>query len=769
MKRLFTIGATLALVACGGGGGGGGGGTSTSATASVPVTVVDGAIHKATVCLDKNKNGACDSGEPFAITAVDGTASLTVNSADAGQYPIIAIIGTDAVDADNGPVTVPYVMKAPADKPGFVSPLTTMVQNVVETTGSTSTAAETLVKAQTGVNLSLFEDFTKSSTDDAKAAGTLARMVVITTQQQADAIKSAEGSTDTGGATITKADLERAVQKKLLELIPALVAKLSDPAVTGASGTVAKNAALLTSATALISSDGLSADAAKTAIAINKQVASGGSAETSGTVAASASLSKLIFNSATDWSLRAMTASVAQNTPNPSTGVLKYREIHTEKTGATAAYSWGFGKEPRRGSDLHWNGSSWTACSLNFENTSSARDANGNSTYNYCDGFETGKSNRAVFDIGGRPMLEVYNQIRAAGYANVNIPSAATVLASGTFPTGSKLFYQTGTVLSTAPGYFPGTSNYVFKPDAQLAAGSGPACSASPQPSSTADNVTLENLVATLRGTPCIFSAATVTGANSASLSSGATNESWSHSTLSLGIIGTAPTFDTAAEASAYYTTNTPLRVAFGDNKATTYYSCQQRYDSSTRNCKKVGEGSYTIQTMGDTQVMTFNGLPAVAAALDWERVLVQKGSHVYFGYKDRPLTFNSARLNLAASNALFSQLGMPTLDPEAPITLTQSSFSGTYKGTYAGTYTGTFNVTVPTTGAPSCSGTDTLSGSFICTFSMGAISSTVANINIGVTTNGANFTGTFDYTTGSVSGNWSNTGGSGTFTGSRY
>ena len=41
----------LTLYGCGGGGGG-------TATVDVPVTVVDGAIENAIVCLDKNANGA---------------------------------------------------------------------------------------------------------------------------------------------------------------------------------------------------------------------------------------------------------------------------------------------------------------------------------------------------------------------------------------------------------------------------------------------------------------------------------------------------------------------------------------------------------------------------------------------------------------------------------------------------------------------------------------------------------------------------------------
>ena len=95
------------LVACGGGGG------SdptppvvvTPKTVSQVVSVVDGPIKGALVCLDKNANGACDADETQGTTAADGSVTLTVPEADAGKYAVLAEVGTDAVDKVNGPVT----------------------------------------------------------------------------------------------------------------------------------------------------------------------------------------------------------------------------------------------------------------------------------------------------------------------------------------------------------------------------------------------------------------------------------------------------------------------------------------------------------------------------------------------------------------------------------------------------------------------------------------------------------------------------------------
>src|SRR6476620_5720209 len=231
--------ASLALVvACGGGGGGGGGGTTAggggggtggtpgTATTAVAVTVVDGAIRNATVCLDKNLNGLCDTGEPSAKTDASGAASLQVDAADVGKYPVLAVVGTDAVDADNGPVTTAFVLKAPADKTSVVSPLTTLVQSQVEATGASTATAEATIKAQIGLDVSLFQDFTKSTTTEGGTLNAIARTLVITTQQQSAALASSVGSTAIDGSTITQQDLNDLITRKLLEVLPAVVAKL---------------------------------------------------------------------------------------------------------------------------------------------------------------------------------------------------------------------------------------------------------------------------------------------------------------------------------------------------------------------------------------------------------------------------------------------------------------------------------------------------------------------------------------------------------------
>lgn len=185
MKYWILVCVCAALAACGGGGGGGGGVVGAAPTnTTVGVKVIDGAIQGAKVCLDRNLDGVCNSDEPFAITAASGLANLQVSDADRGKYPIVAEIGTDAVDADTGPVTVPYTLKAPKDQTAIVSPHSNLVQATVESTGVSTAVAAAAVQEQTGLAVSPFTDFTvEPNKPEHKAAQVLANALVVTTQQ----------------------------------------------------------------------------------------------------------------------------------------------------------------------------------------------------------------------------------------------------------------------------------------------------------------------------------------------------------------------------------------------------------------------------------------------------------------------------------------------------------------------------------------------------------------------------------------------------------
>ena len=366
------------------------------ATTDVPVTVIDGPIQNAQVCLDINNNGVCDTGEPTGKTDASGKVTIKVNTTDFGKYPVLAVVGTDAIDADTGAVPTPFTMKAPADQTAVITPLTTLVQNVVASTGSTSAAAADVVKAQTGINVSLFEDFSKGTTDDHKAAANIARMVVVTTQQQAETVKTAVGTADASGGTITKEDLDKAIQKKVMEMLPQMVALLSDPGVqdalkaaqakidaaTGAAKTTAqteKDALIKTPAVSVVASNGMTKDAVATNVAVNKQQESTAPVVAE-TPASGFNIRDMSFTNLSNYYLRFMSGTAEQNTPD-SKGNVRYVDNRYKSVDGVVA-AWNTGSNPARQADLHWNGSTWAACQLNFENISAVRDAKGNSDYN---------------------------------------------------------------------------------------------------------------------------------------------------------------------------------------------------------------------------------------------------------------------------------------------------------------------------------------------------------------------------------------------------
>jgi len=688
---LASIG-VLTLQACGGGG------TSTPdtppvvvppvvtpqvpATTSVPVTVIDGPIKKAQVCLDTNNNGTCDAGEPTAVTDENGKANLVVESTLAGKFPLIAVVGTDAIDMDRPTeaITTPFTMKAPADKPSVITPLTTLVQEQISATGTTSTEAEKQVKQQTGINVSLFEDFTKGTTDDHKAAATLARMVVVTTQQQAETVKNDK---DANNVAISKADLDKAVQQALMAMLPKLVEALQDATVTAAADAKAKEAALLQKAKDVIATDGVQAGGAATAVEIAKGATQ---VEPTHVPKAGVSLANLTTTDRQNWFLRLNTWSLKQNTPDAD-GKFKYvarrfSSVGDEKQNAVAV--WGKGSEPRRHADLHWNGAKWANCDINFENTSTARDAKGLSSYNFCDNREIGSSVRANVDVSGKPMIDVYKGIRAAGYTNLSIggsdnAGATTSLGSAVFPASSQVQYYTNTSTGTAISYHPGTGNVVLVSPTAVAAGDKTAC----DKHVTTDEVPatkLEDLISRGTGTPCV---------GTANANTGPRNEGWFATAFSMGTVGSMPTQNVATSsltAANYYTTNRRMRVAFAANNEAKFYSCQERLNGSTRNCDLIGKGTYAIETLGDARVMKFSGLPSQLSPLNYTQVYVERAGKVWYGYQDRLGVYKAARLNTEAAKALLTQINPnanfaagSNTDPETPLKLTAASYRGVW------------------------------------------------------------------------------------------
>lgn len=678
---------TALLTACGGGGGGVGAPEAEQtlppepAVVTVPISgvVADGPLSGATVCYDLNGNAACDAGEPSSTpTDADGRYFFLIDSALAGKHAVVAEVPATAVDKDTGAaVGTAYTLQAPASGIGggqsvFVSPLSTLVQVHAEASGSAVPAAADFVQAQAGLSLSPLVDFTASllkDNPDARQAATVARLAMATWLAQSAAVSGVVGQADLSGATTTAKDLRLAVAQAMLGHLPAVAAAASDPAIAQAVDAAASTKALSEAATGIV--------AAQTSLTASNVLAVVGLAKLPADTAVDAPTaggSMPIFRhvDADNWYFRAFLSTAADDTPDGQ-GLLKFYDVRSQRTAGVTA-SWGFGLSKEREGDRLWNGSDWVTCLLGTRSTATVRDAQGRASSNYCDGFEQNTSTLKSVDIAGKTLRSVAETIRSfpGAYGSIAYadwgPRDLAQLGDATFPAGATLRYQTSTPLRTAPAYDARDSAAIQAYVPEVAAGgdargsNAPPCRAVTSSSGASflrPVTSLEDLAARNPGAPCLYNATTGTGSTSTQ------NDWWGNSTVSLGTVANAAT--RPADSGAFYTTTELLRLAFvPGTSGVNVYSCLQRAsDGSSRNCTAVGSGTYTVRTLGDARVMSFTGLPASTLRTGNARVFVERGGKVYFGYQNPAgITTPTVRLNLPATNAVFTQLGLPALVP---------------------------------------------------------------------------------------------------------
>ena len=639
----FAGAAMLTVAGCGGGGGGTSVSPPTAAKTSVPVTVIDGAIKNATVCLDKNLNGICDSGEPSGKTDADGKVTLQIDSADAGKYPVLAIVGTDAEDFDTGPVLVPFTLKAPADKPAVISPLTTLVQAYVEASGGTSTAAADAIKDKLGLSASLFDDFTKDASDTGKQAGTVARLIVVTTQTQRTATTDAKG---TDGAALTKAQIDAAINARLLQILPSVIlAVLDSPVLSSGTATLAeKEAAIAAAAQQVATESGLSKDNIGLVVAANSQTSVPDNA--SETPTDTVSLRWFEFTDVNNYYLRAFSATAAQNTPDAD-GKRHFTEYRNRKVNGDEL-EWGEGLNNWIRPQIYWTGTEWFDCPTNFVHESSAFNAAGESESLYCKSQKS-KAKRYDRDIAGLKIIDVVREIRAYPLAdnqgkfsnwgpNPELPAIQSLLGNTVFPAGAKLRYQTSTDLEN-PEYYDRTANgRATIPQAD-----------DPMNANTATwrDATLAQFIGwnagDLTGAVPI---ANVNGNNARVLISARdyvkADGSAAYKRYMVG-------FDAATQKARFYECE-------GDMASRASTPPQNRTLPGT--CAAILNTTYTIATRGDGKVLRFAAEPTQLGNTSY-RLFVERSGITYVGGQDKLQVNNQQRLNLQAADVLGASLGL--------------------------------------------------------------------------------------------------------------
>ena len=763
----------ILMAACGGGGGGGGDAqpgpppgpvpapapAPAIATAAIAVTVLDGALSNALVCLDKNDNDTCDGAEPMARTDAAGHATLVADTADAGKFPVLAMVGTDAVDADHGRVPTAYVMKAPADRAALVTPLTTMVQALIENTGLPTDQADTLLRDQLGLPGTLLRDYSSKTTRDDVKLLALARLLVLSTQELSGRWQAAVGSPVPGSSPVATADLHRLARARLLEELSWVDAQVGSAAVLPALASKdAKqiDTALATRVAAVWRMVGANAADVPAIVGVARAIKA-----SPGTTSPGGWFTALSATSGQTWNTAFSTFTAAGNTGattftqqrvSARNGVLK-----TQGTGELAR--------------LWWSGTAWMPCLPATASQRSAPDAAGRTLSSVCNEAWREVHSRAEVDLSGQRIVDVWQSLATTNYGKFWTVDPVKAGAA-VFPQGSRIAYSIQVYDRSTPGYTPRRGNVAVLAPAALASGSGAACSAvaaqSPALAWGTEAMTLEGVVAANPGTPCVFAPDSMDATR---------NEWWDATTVSLGKASADPQQDASNPA---YSHERLLRAAFSAGGNVTYYACRESFtDRTARNCEAIGTGSATISTLGDARVMAFEGLPFDRAlggqtspsgtlASMAHPVLVERGGKVYLGLRAASTMVSRSDLNTQAANAVLALDGIAPIDPSVALAPTAASYQGEWlfweTGTdYAIGASKSLSITSTVTLGSTQSGFTCNSytagvpdGSFACTL---ALDAATGEATISMSTGTANVR--LDPATGSVTGVFTPTGAS--------
>jgi hypothetical protein len=177
----------------------GGGSDSATSPTNLDTTVsgkaVDGYLRYSTVCLDLSKDGYCQNTEPMTLTEEDGSFTLTVSSDHKAHanYSTAQLLVYGGQDSDTGTDFIGK-LKAPNDGETInVTPLTTLVAEIVADTTTTTTVAEAKEKVAHVFGI----DASKVSSDPIELAKTDGSVLSAALQVQKAVEKMVESSSAT--------------------------------------------------------------------------------------------------------------------------------------------------------------------------------------------------------------------------------------------------------------------------------------------------------------------------------------------------------------------------------------------------------------------------------------------------------------------------------------------------------------------------------------------------------------------------------------------
>lgn len=197
--------------------------SSSGSSTTMSGKVADGYLAGARVCLDLNANQVCDDGEPSTTSSSGG--SFTITNATAEQIAsaaiVVEIVVGETIDEDNPGTAInkTYTLTAPAGY-GFVSPLTTMVQNEVREKGITPDEAKASIQTRLGTSVDLEEDYVAGSDGGGNDAAEFERVHKVAQVTRAVMQQNIETVTQVlDGANVSFEDVLALIVSQVLEAL----------------------------------------------------------------------------------------------------------------------------------------------------------------------------------------------------------------------------------------------------------------------------------------------------------------------------------------------------------------------------------------------------------------------------------------------------------------------------------------------------------------------------------------------------------------------
>ncbi|MFS1892154.1 DUF1566 domain-containing protein [Vibrio lentus] len=140
---------------------------------------LDGYLYKAKVCLDKNHNAICDSADgEVSTTDSNGYFELNLDNESSEQTLLVEAIANQTIDMDmpNQTIDLTFTLEIPKKHSAVVSPITSLIASVAQSSGISFDTAAQLIAQELGVEKQLaISDYAASNSSNSQELHMLAR------------------------------------------------------------------------------------------------------------------------------------------------------------------------------------------------------------------------------------------------------------------------------------------------------------------------------------------------------------------------------------------------------------------------------------------------------------------------------------------------------------------------------------------------------------------------------------------------------------------